>query len=116
MANQEETPFNEIKESYETHLHEAFIRPPTVGANVNVMMKTMSYFSHDLSKEEKSFFLNSLEKYEIGILPLIAITSILKAWIIRFKEEYLMNQTFFEPYPKELTDGAQFGIRKAYNT
>jgi uncharacterized protein YbgA (DUF1722 family) len=30
--------------------------------------------------------------------------SVLRAWIVRFKEEYLMNQTFLQPYPEELTD------------
>jgi uncharacterized protein YbgA (DUF1722 family) len=37
-------------------------------------------------------------------LPLSVTTGILKSWIFRFKEEYLMNQTFFEPYPEELED------------
>jgi uncharacterized protein YbgA (DUF1722 family) len=27
---------------------------------------------------------------------------LLRSWIIRFKEDYLANQTFFEPYPEEL--------------
>jgi uncharacterized protein YbgA (DUF1722 family) len=66
------------------------------------MMKAMGYFSHQLSREEKQLFLNSLEKYKTGKLPLSACTSILKAWIIRFRQEYLMNQTFLEPFPEEL--------------
>jgi uncharacterized protein YbgA (DUF1722 family) len=37
-------------------------------------------------------------------LPLGFNTGILKSWIFKFKEEYLMNQTFFEPYPEELKD------------
>jgi len=28
----------------------------------------------------------------------------LKAWIIRFKEEYLMHQTFLKPYPEQLAE------------
>ncbi len=30
------------------------------------------------------------------------MTSILRAWIIRFDEEYLLPQTFFDPYPEAL--------------
>jgi uncharacterized protein YbgA (DUF1722 family) len=64
----------------------------------------MGYFSRQLSKEEKSFFLESIDRYRAGRLPLSANLSVLRAWIARFKEEYLMNQTFLEPYPEELTD------------
>jgi len=104
VANQEKKPITELINSYEEHLYYAFKRSPSVGANINVMMKTMGYFSHQLSKEEKSFFLASLEKYKAGQLPLSASLSVLKAWIIRFKEEYLMNQTFLEPYSKQLAE------------
>jgi uncharacterized protein YbgA (DUF1722 family) len=104
VANQEKKPINELVNSYETHVYNAFKRSPSVGANLNVMMKTMGYFKHQLSKDEKSFFLNSLEKYKAGRLPLSASLSVLKAWIIRFKEEYLMNQTFLEPYPEQLAE------------
>lgn len=104
VANQEKKPFDEIIRSYETHLYYALKRSPSVGANINVMMKAMGYFSHQLSKEEKSFLLDSLEKYKAGRLSLSASISVLKAWIIRFKEHYLMNQTFLEPYPEELAE------------
>lgn len=104
VANQENKLFDVIIKSYETHLHYSFKHSPSVGANINVMMKAMGYFSHQLTGEEKQFFLNSLEKYKTGTLPLSACTSILKAWIMRFKDEYLMNQTFLEPYPEQLAE------------
>jgi len=104
VANQENKPINELINSYEAHLYNAFKRSPSVGANVNVMMKIMGYFSHQLSKDEKSFFLSSLEKYKAGRLPLSASLNVLKVWITRFKEEYLMNQTFLEPYPEQLAE------------
>jgi uncharacterized protein YbgA (DUF1722 family)/uncharacterized protein YbbK (DUF523 family) len=103
-ANQEQKPCKEIFDNYETHLHSAFKRAPSVGSNINVMYKIMGYFSDQLSKEEKSFFIKSLEKYKEGKLPLSANINILKAWIIRFKQEYLMDQTFLEPYPEDLTE------------
>lgn len=104
VANQKKKRFPEIIGDYEEHLFETLKRPPRCGSNINVMMNAMGYFSDKLSKEEKKFFLDSLEKYRAGKLPLSVITSLLKLWIIKFKEEYLMKQTIFEPYPKELTD------------
>lgn len=104
VANQKKKKFPEIIRDYEEHLNETLKRPPRCGSNINVMMNAMGYFSDKLSKEEKKFFLDSLEKYRTGKLPLSVITSLLKLWIIKFKEEYLIKQTIFEPYPKELID------------
>jgi len=103
VANQEGKPVDEIVKIYELHLQSALKRPSSLGSNVNVMMKIMGYFSHQLTAKEKSFFLNSLEKYRTGRLPLSACINILQAWILRFQQEYLTSQTFLEPYPEELT-------------
>lgn len=104
VANQKNKKSIEIIGDYEQHFFETLKRPPRCGSNINVMMNAMGYFSDRLSKEEKSFFLDSLEKYRTGRLPLSVNISILKLWIIRFEENYLMKQTFFEPYPEELMD------------
>lgn len=116
VANPERRPVEEIVRTYETHLFSSFKRSPTAGSNINVMMKVMGYFSHQLSGEEKSFFLSSLKKYKESRLPLSACIIILKAWIIRFQQEYLTNQTFLEPYPEELTtlDTTAYGGQKDY--
>jgi len=52
----------------------------------------------------KVLFLDAVAKYRAGKLPLSAPLNVLKAWIIRFNEEYLMQQTFFEPYPETLME------------
>lgn len=103
-ANQENKAFPELVEEYAKHLFAALKRPPTCESNINVIVKSMGYFSKRLSKDEKSFFLDSIEKYRNGTIPLSVIIGILNAWVIRFEEDYLMNQTFFAPYPRELAD------------
>jgi uncharacterized protein YbgA (DUF1722 family)/uncharacterized protein YbbK (DUF523 family) len=103
-ANQEHKAFDETIGNYETHLYYALARTPSVGSNINVMLKIMGYFSHQLSKDEKSFFLSSVDKYRAGILPMSACFSVLRAWIVRFKQEYLSSQTVLEPYPEQLAE------------
>ena len=103
-ANQEHKAFDETMKNYETHLYYALARTPSAGANINVMLKIMGYFSHQLSKDEKSFFLSSIEKFRAGRLPMSANLNILKAWIVRFNQEYLSNQTVLEPYPEQLAE------------
>jgi len=104
VANQENKPLAEIIRVYEHHLFEALKRPARCGSNINVMMHIMGYFGKKLSKEEKSFFLDSIEKYRSARIPLSVPMNVLKAWVIRFQDDYLMKQTFFEPYPEELID------------
>jgi uncharacterized protein YbgA (DUF1722 family)/uncharacterized protein YbbK (DUF523 family) len=103
-ANQEHKAFSETISNYETHLYDALARTPSVGSNINVLLKIMGYFSHQLSKDEKSFFLSSVDKYRAGRLPMSACLSVLRAWIVRFKQEYLSSQTVLEPYPEQLAE------------
>ncbi len=103
-ANQDHNAFSETMANYETHLYYALARTPSVGSNINVLLKIMGYFSHQLSKDEKSFFLNSVDKYRAGRLPLSACLNVLKAWIVRFKQEYLSSQTVLEPHPEQLAE------------
>ncbi len=104
VANQQGEAFDEMVADYEKHLFKALKVAPRCGSTINVMMNALGYFSDKLSKKEKTFFLDLLKKYRAGKLPLSVSTGILKSWIIRFKEDYLMNQSFFEPYPEELVD------------
>ena len=103
-ANQEHKPFSELTAEYATHLNFAFARTPSAGANINVMLKIMGYFSSQLSREEKSFFLDSVDRYKSVRLPLGANFGILRAWIARFKNEYLLTQSILEPYPEKLVE------------
>lgn len=104
VGNQNRKTFPETLEDYEQHFFKALEKPPRCGSNINVLMNSMGYFSNKLTKEEKSFFLDSLEKYGAGKLPFSVNIGILRAWIIRFEEDYLAKQTLFEPYPEDLMD------------
>lgn len=77
---------------------------PLPPSNVNVLMHAFGHFSLELNHQEKSFFLESLEKYRQERIPLLVIQNLLKSWIIRFNNEYLADQTFFEPYPDEIME------------
>lgn len=97
-------PFQETITEYQDHLWKVLRRPPRRGANENVLTKAAGYFTSKLSKNEKAFFLDAVSKYRADKSPLSIPLNVLKAWIIRFNEEYLMQQTFFEPYPEALME------------
>jgi uncharacterized protein YbgA (DUF1722 family)/uncharacterized protein YbbK (DUF523 family) len=102
VAERKRKPLTETLMEYEEHLSAALKRPPKTGSNCNVLTKAAGYFTSKLKHEEKAYFLDSVEKYRSGLQPLSAPLSILKSWIIRFKEDYLEQQTFFEPFPEKL--------------
>ncbi|NYB51247.1 MAG: DUF1722 domain-containing protein [Methanobacteriaceae archaeon] len=104
VANSSKNSLNELIEKYKQIMRKMLVKDPLPPANINVLMHAMGHFSKDLHHQEKSFFLESLEKYRQGRVPLLVTQNLLKSWIIRFNNEYLSDQTFFEPYPDELME------------
>jgi uncharacterized protein YbgA (DUF1722 family)/uncharacterized protein YbbK (DUF523 family) len=113
VANPDRRPFDQVVADYETHLHAALARPPTCGAHVNVLMHALGYFSYDLSREEKAFFLDELQRYRDGKTPASSPRVVLKSWFARFGQEYLERQTYFAPYPEDLLELTDSGKQMA---
>jgi len=103
VANHEKADLNTVITQYELHLSRALSQTARYTSVINVLMHSLGYFSEGLSKDEKKFFLNSIEEYREGIIPLSATLFILRSWVVRFNQKYLSNQTFFEPYPEGLS-------------
>jgi uncharacterized protein YbgA (DUF1722 family)/uncharacterized protein YbbK (DUF523 family) len=110
VGNQDRLSQNEVWKRYETHLQRALIRPARYTSHINVLMHGMGYFSRQLSAREKSHFLDLMEQYRQASVPLSAPVSVVRSWIERFDNEYLVTQVFFEPYPRgliEITDSGK---------
>jgi uncharacterized protein YbgA (DUF1722 family)/uncharacterized protein YbbK (DUF523 family) len=104
VANPGRRPWPEVFGGYASVFREALSRRPRFTANVNVLMHALGYFKDGLSAAEKRFFLDQLEAYRRGRLPLGGVLGIARSWIVRFGEQYLAGQAYFEPYPSELSD------------
>ncbi|MFX1466890.1 MAG: YbgA family protein, partial [Promethearchaeota archaeon] len=104
VANPEKKEFEEIINSYEVHLKQAFLHPAKCRANIDVLMHAFGHVSKKLTHEEKTFFFDTLRKYRQGRMPLGAILLILNSWSIRFEDSELIKQTFFKPYPEDFVD------------
>ncbi|MDH7488452.1 MAG: DUF523 and DUF1722 domain-containing protein [Anaerolineae bacterium] len=109
VANPQKRPFADVAADYEAHFRRALLRPPRMGAIINVLMHALGYFSDSLSAREKAFFLDSLERYRARKIPLSAVTAILRSWIVRFDNAYLAEQVFFDPYPEALAEVTDSG-------
>ncbi len=104
VANKESGIFRELVSEYERHLYNALSRPPRYTSNINVLMHAFGHFSEKLSSQEKALFFDWIQKYREGKTSLCPATNTIRSWAVRFEDQYLTNQTFFEPYPEGLME------------
>lgn len=104
VANPEHRPPAAVFADYGVLLPRAFRSPPKYSAAINVLDHARGYFKDRLSREEKAYFAETLERFRAGRVPLSVPAGIVRSWVARFGEEYLAGQRFFAPYPDELVE------------
>ena len=104
VANPEKQSLDVLLKGYAKGLQDALAKAPRRVSAINVLMHALGYVSDSLSSAEKAFFLDSLEQYRNGHVPLSVPTSLMRSWIIRFDVSYLADQVYFEPYPQDLVE------------
>ncbi|WPS85805.1 DUF523 and DUF1722 domain-containing protein [Brevibacillus halotolerans] len=114
VANHEKKEKQQVWNEYAALLPNMFKRAARYTSNINVCEHIMGHFSTRLSTREKDHFKHLLHRYREGKLPLSSMTSLLKSWVFRYEQEYLLQQRFFEPYPEELIDLGDSGKGRDY--
>lgn len=104
VANHENLEEKDVFDQYYKELCKQISKAPRYTSVINVFMYSMGYFNEKLSHEEKKFFLETLEKFRLGKVPQSVLINLLKSYAIRFNNEYLLSQSFLEPYPEDLMD------------
>ncbi len=103
-ANHEKKDIAEVLSLYGQTLRKAFIKPAKFTANINILLHGLGFVSKNLSAKEKAYFLDCIEKYRDNKVPLSVPSGVLKAFLVRFEVEFLLKQTYFEPYPENLVE------------
>lgn len=101
-ANHEKHELIEAAARYEDALLRLLAHTPGQASWVNALAHAMGHLSEKTSGEKKKRFLDSLEEYRAGRIPLDRPLDMLREWSERFGSEYLEKQTLFEPYPRVL--------------
>ncbi len=102
VANHEKQSIETVLEAYSAELgviYSSILKP---GKNANTLQHLFGYFKNDLNDAEKHFFARQMDLYLKDLVSLQSILLILKAWVVRFDEPYLKNQTIFDHYPIEM--------------
>jgi uncharacterized protein YbgA (DUF1722 family)/uncharacterized protein YbbK (DUF523 family) len=102
VANMEKLPLEEVLEIYKKHFLEAIAEKGNIKKTSNILLHIFGYFKKHISKEEKKYILEALEEYKNEIIPLIAVIKLLNLYTNTLNIEYLKEQKFLNPYPKEL--------------
>ena len=103
-SNRDKRDIEYIFEQYRSLLGQAFANIPKCTSSVNVLMHAVGYYKDLLSSPEKKFFQETLDMYREARVPLSVCLNLMKSYNVRFGNEYLTRQTFFEPYPGDLLE------------
>ncbi len=104
VANQGGLPFTSVISEYRVGLLDLFKKTPRAPSIVNVLNKVYGYFSEHLSKRERDHYHMQVTAFRSGQTTLTSLREMLLLWGLRFDEDYITNQTFFQPFPAELNE------------
>ncbi len=91
-------------EEYGRHLSRALSRPPDAEAYIRILTGVAWSLAEGLSPQEQGLFRDAIGKYRRGLVSRCPAVTILKAWVVRFDDPFLRQQSIFAPYPDALLD------------
>ncbi|MDW8032763.1 MAG: DUF523 and DUF1722 domain-containing protein [Aquificaceae bacterium] len=102
VASAKEENLRETLSLYGSLFLQAIRKKPSRGQQVNTLLHIFGHISRNLKEGEKAHFFKLVEDYKRGRLDKRLPLEFLKAYAYRFENNYLMAQTYLEPYPEEL--------------
>ena len=87
---------------YREVLTEVMRRPPTRRGHTNVLQHMAGFVSDALDPADREELRETIERYRLGLLPLIVPVTLLRHWVRKLNVEYLQGQVYLEPHPHEL--------------
>lgn len=100
LAQHKKGNFNEILNKYEDTLKDMLKLGFRRTNLVNTLNHMFGHISKNLSKKEKENFLKMINNFKNSKLDFTSIVEMLKIYVLRFNDEYLLYQYFFEPFPE----------------
>lgn len=70
--------------------------------NTNVLQHIAGYFKKELTKEEKVELQGVIGDYHARLVPLVVPVTLLRHYVKKFGQEYLLRQVYLSPTPTEL--------------
>jgi len=102
VADAKTLPLQKLYDEYFRILMEGLRLKATVKKNTNLLQHIMGYFKKELSQDEKEELAEVIRQYHGEQVPLIVPLSLIKHYVRKYQEPYLMNQYYLNPHPGEL--------------
>lgn len=102
VANRNGDSPQQVYEAYAKRFRKALANKPHRKTHINALTHMYGHFKEQLGEAERDAFFDMLQEYRNHHLPLNALLAVVRAWCARFRYAYLADQTYLEPYPREL--------------
>jgi uncharacterized protein YbgA (DUF1722 family)/uncharacterized protein YbbK (DUF523 family) len=102
VAQAKQKNLRQVYEDYLGTLMQGLQLLATVKKNVNVLQHLMGYFKKQLTSDEKQELLDVIGQYHRELIPLIVPVTLIRHYVRKYREPYLMRQVYLHPHPVEL--------------
>jgi uncharacterized protein YbgA (DUF1722 family)/uncharacterized protein YbbK (DUF523 family) len=92
----------QMRDEYSLLFMEGLKVKTTAKKNVNVLYHIMGYLKKHLEPADKQDIIRVIEDYHKELTPLIVPITLLKHYIAKYNIEYIRDQIYLNPHPKEL--------------
>jgi uncharacterized protein YbgA (DUF1722 family)/uncharacterized protein YbbK (DUF523 family) len=96
------TPVGEFRDEYRSLFMAGLRLKATVKKNVNVLQHIAGFLKNQASVSDRRDIALAIADYQKGLVPLIVPITLLRHFVRRYEIEYIRNQYYLDPHPKEL--------------
>lgn len=103
ITNREKRPFDTVIREYQDRLLHALARPPRYTSHIAVLTHALGHLEDAVTESERKQFNKTIERFRKGLISVQEPRDLIKKWALQYDEDYLLQQTYFEPFPAELS-------------
>jgi uncharacterized protein YbgA (DUF1722 family)/uncharacterized protein YbbK (DUF523 family) len=96
-------PAADLAAAYRRGLTETLRRPATRRGHANVLHHLAGFVSDPLDAADRAELAETVERYRLGLVPLIVPLTLIRHHARRQEVSYLRDQVYLEPHPYELS-------------
>lgn len=102
VANHQKLDLDEVMKKYEISFKKSIAKKNSIGKTINVLEHIYGFMKNQLDEDEKRELFNSFKDFKNRVVPLIVPISFLNLYVQKYGIDFIKNQVFLNPYPKEL--------------